>query len=122
MRQERFWNIYLFVFILLGLISIPVLIKLRLPLQILRASLFWLPAPLGIYLFIKKKKQKFTLFWKIYFVYYIIDIIYEWFWLKHFFAQRLGLAINFTFLIYLAEIFFLLPSIFALGNYAYYKH
>ena len=115
MKRAKLWYLYFFLYLALGLYSIFNLIQLKLTFQLLRATVLWFPAVFGIYLFIAKKKKFPALFWKIYFLYYLGDIIYEWFWARDYLSgAAMGPAsIN---LAYLFEVLFLLPSVVALYN------
>jgi len=121
MKRSKIWYIYFWAYIFLGLFAIYNVIQLKLPFQLIRATIFWLPAPVGLYLFISGKKFPFHLFWKLYFIYYIADIIYEWFWVKNFLSTELYWQLSLIIVVYVIEVLFLLPSIGALFNVAFKK-
>lgn len=116
MKRSKLWYLYFLLYLGLGLYSIFNFIQLKLTFQLIRATILWLPAVIGIYFFISGRRKFNPLFWKIYFIYYLADIIYEWFWVRAYLsvtAQMAPAAIN---IVYALEVLFLLPSIIALYN------
>jgi len=153
MKRVKLWYLYFFLYLALGLYSIYNLIQLRLIFQLIRSTVLWFPAVLGIYLYIRGQKtasfrtrrnngrsvfssgesqakacgasfisgrRKFpSLFWKLYFVYYLADIIYEWFWVRYYLSANAGMRPAFMNLVYILEVLFLLPSVVALYNISF---
>ncbi|MCM8770342.1 MAG: hypothetical protein NC936_00535 [Candidatus Omnitrophica bacterium] len=119
MKRAQLWHLYFFLYLVLGLYSIFNLIQLKLTFQLIRATILWFPAVFGLYLFIKARKRFSPLFWRFYFLYYLMDIIYEWFWVRDFLSTHSAMtpmAIN---LVYSTEVLFLLPSAVALYNISF---
>ncbi|MDD5044398.1 MAG: hypothetical protein PHU91_03495 [Candidatus Omnitrophica bacterium] len=114
MKPAKLWYLYFFLYVALGLYSAVNLFQSKLIFQLVRATILWLPAVAGMYLFISARKKFIPLFWKIYFVYYVADIVYEWFWARYYLSANAGInpfAIN---IVYFLEVAFLLPSVIAL--------
>lgn len=118
--MKKFLEIYVWMYIILCLLGIFVMLgEERLVFEILRNTLFWVFGPVCIFLYVYDKKWLPLIFWKVYFLLAITDIVYDFFYLKRFYRLSASISETIQIISYSMELLIVTPILIGMYLYAF---